>query len=138
MKFVACYENSAAGKAAVHVAQQHAGRWQADIDVISAVTRETPIKHARLKEMEDQLESDVRALLAESDASCAVHLLTDDIEAGEQIVRFASRTKADLIFLGIRKKSRVGKMLFGSNAQYVILNAPCPVVTVNAPPKHIK
>jgi nucleotide-binding universal stress UspA family protein len=38
--------------------------------------------------------------------------------------------KIDLIFLGIVKKSKVGKLLFGSTAQYVILHAPCPVVTV--------
>jgi nucleotide-binding universal stress UspA family protein len=130
MKFVACYENSKAGEAAVRVARQHARRWQADIEVISTVTRDLPIKHSRIKEMEEQLEARVRPLFDESDTAYAVHLLTDDIEAGEQIVRFARRKKADLIFLGIKKKSRVGKMLFGSNAQYVILNAPCPVVTV--------
>ncbi|MFZ1202247.1 MAG: universal stress protein [Desulfobacterales bacterium] len=38
--------------------------------------------------------------------------------------------RVDQIFIGIKHRSKVGKLLFGSNAQHVILNAPCPVVTV--------
>jgi nucleotide-binding universal stress UspA family protein len=34
------------------------------------------------------------------------------------------------VIIGIVKKSKVGKILFGSTAQYLILNAPCPVLTV--------
>ena len=74
------------------------------------------------------MELEVRELFPEFPYPINVSLLTDDIDAGEQIVNFADRKKADLIFLGIKKKSRVGKLLFGSNAQYIILKAPCPVV----------
>jgi nucleotide-binding universal stress UspA family protein len=34
------------------------------------------------------------------------------------------------IIIGVRRRSKVGKLLFGSTAQYVILKAPCPVVSV--------
>jgi nucleotide-binding universal stress UspA family protein len=127
---MACYENTPPGIAAVKTAQQHAKVWEASIEVVSTLTRDIPIKHARLKEKEEQLELEVRELFSKFPYPLNVSLLTDDIEAGEQIVNFADRKKADLIFLGIKKKSRVGKILFGSNAQYIILNAPCPVVIV--------
>lgn len=130
MKFIACYENSPPGVSAVKMAQQHAKRWRADLEVVSTLTRDEPIRHKRLKEMEEQLEGEVQSLVTEPSLNVSVSLLTDDLEAGEQIVNFAERKKADLIFLGIKKQSRVGKIVSGSNAQFIIINAPCPVVIV--------
>ena len=128
MRFIVCYENTPPGIAAVRLAQQHALVWNADIEVVSTLTRDMPLKHKRIKEIEEQLEKEVQTLLEDSTGNVRISLLTDDLEAGEQVVNFAVRKKADLIFLGVKKKSRVGKMLFGSNAQYIILNAPCPIV----------
>jgi len=52
------------------------------------------------------------------------------MDPGEDIVQFAKDHSADEIIIGIIKKSRVQKMLMGSNAQYVILHSPCAVVAV--------
>jgi nucleotide-binding universal stress UspA family protein len=42
----------------------------------------------------------------------------------------AKENEIDQIMIGIRRRSKVGKLVFGSTAQYVILEAPCPVVAV--------
>ena len=52
------------------------------------------------------------------------------LEAGEDLVQLADEHKADEIVIGVRRRSKVGKLIFGSTAQYVVLNASCPVVTV--------
>jgi nucleotide-binding universal stress UspA family protein len=57
-------------------------------------------------------------------------LLIRGISPGEDLVRYAIEQKIDEIILAVQRKSKVGKMIFGSTAQHVILNAPCPVVTV--------
>jgi nucleotide-binding universal stress UspA family protein len=45
-------------------------------------------------------------------------------------VRRATRASAiDQIIVGIKRLSKVGKLVFGSNAAYVVLHAHCPVVT---------
>ena len=56
-------------------------------------------------------------------------MVISDLEPGEELVQFAVSNRIDEVIIGIRKRSKVGKLLLGSTAQYVILNAPCPVVT---------
>lgn len=51
----------------------------------------------------------------------------------EDLVQLADQVDADLIVIGIRRRSPVGKLVLGSNAADVILNAPCPVLSVQPP-----
>jgi len=131
MKFMVCYDNSVESKALVEEAQKHATRWSADIKVVSVVTRVEPIRHAKLVKMEERLEREIQGFFEGVAIPFTVQLYVDDAEAGEKIVAIARRNRVDLIFLGVKKRSKVGKLLFGSTAQYVILHAPCPVISLN-------
>ena len=131
MKFMVCYDNGPVSENVVREAQKHAARWNAEIRVVSVVTRVEPIKHAKIVKMEQQLEREIRELFEGVEIPYTAQLHVDDMEAGEKIVTIAERNRVDLIFLGIKKRSKISKLLFGSNAQYVILNAPCPVITLN-------
>jgi nucleotide-binding universal stress UspA family protein len=130
MKFMVCYDGSPRAKEALRVAQNHAKVWNAKLEVVNAMERIEPLKHTRVKMMEEQLANEVKDILGGDDPPYDVQLLLTDLTAGEQLVIFAEEDKIDQIFLGILKKSKVGKFLFGSTAQYVILHASCPVVTV--------
>jgi nucleotide-binding universal stress UspA family protein len=48
----------------------------------------------------------------------------------EEIVKIATDVDADLVIIGGRKRSPAGKAAFGSTAQGVLLEAPCPVTFV--------
>jgi nucleotide-binding universal stress UspA family protein len=48
--------------------------------------------------------------------------------AGSELVRVAEQRSADLIVVGLVKRSRVGKALLGGDAQSVLLGASCPVL----------
>ena len=61
---------------------------------------------------------------------CETHLLIRGIDSGDDLVNFAKETQADEIIIGVKNRTKVGKLLLGSTAQAVVLNAPCPVVTM--------
>lgn len=61
---------------------------------------------------------------------CEAHLLLEGQSSGEDIVAYANEQKAAMIIIGIEKRSKVGKFLLGSTAQYVITHADCPVYTI--------
>lgn len=130
MKIMVSYSDAVLSKSVVKEAQRHAQAWSASIEVVNAVERVDPIRRSRLEEMEAQFEAEVMGLFDGVSIPYTAQMQVDDIGVGEKIVRIAKRKKVDLIFIGLKRKSKVGKLLFGSTAQYIILNAPCPVVTV--------
>jgi len=130
MKLMVCYDGSDEAKAALKMAQNHARVWNAKLEVVNAIVRIEPLKHSQVEKAEAKLEKEVKDFLGGDDPPYETLLLLTDLTPGEQLVKYAEEDKVDQIFLGIIKKSKVGKLLFGSTAQYVILHAPCPVVTV--------
>jgi len=58
--------------------------------------------------------------------------LADEDEVGEGIVALAEDIGTDLVVIGGRRRSPAGKAVFGSTAQEVLLNAPCPVTFVRS------
>ena len=126
-----CYEDTDIGKAALRLAQQYAKEWRVAVDVVSTVKREEPLAIPEVKRMEDQFRLQIKEQFRHKDIPYHVHLLVDIYSPGEQLVRFSEGKAYEFIFIGISKRSKVGKLLFGSTAQYMILNAPVPVITVN-------
>ena len=130
MKIMVCYDKSPQAKAALKLAIEHAKVWNAQLLIVNSLCRGLPLKHSFIEETERNLEDEMNDLLKETSYPYETHLLISAYAVGEQLVDFAKTNNIDQIFIGIIKKSKVGKLLFGSTAQYVILSAPCPVVTI--------
>ena len=54
-------------------------------------------------------------------------------EPAEDVVDVAEENNAELIVIGLRRRSPVGKLIMGSNAQRILLDAECPVLAVKKP-----
>jgi nucleotide-binding universal stress UspA family protein len=130
MKILVCYNNKPRGVAAIKLAQAHAVKWGAEIAVVWAISRDKPLKQKQIQDIEEELEDHLAQLFENCDIAYKMDLLIDTITTGEQIVGFAGQIKADLVVLGLRRRSMTGKVLFGSNAQHILMKAPCPVLSV--------
>ncbi len=73
---------------------------------------------------------DVRQRVDEAGLQHDVRLTSRGRDVADDIIAAASEGGADLIVIGLRRRSPVGKLLLGSNAQRILLDAPCPVLAV--------
>jgi nucleotide-binding universal stress UspA family protein len=71
-----------------------------------------------------------KSVFEDATIECNTHLLIRGLSPGEDLVEFAAENEVDEIIVGVKRRSKVGKLLMGSTAQYVILQADCPVVAV--------
>ena len=62
-----------------------------------------------------------------------LHLATAGVDIAETLLGLVDNLDADLLVIGARQRSPVGKALLGSVAQAVILHASVPVLVVKAP-----
>ena len=51
-------------------------------------------------------------------------------DPSDSVVQVAQRREARLIVLGLRARTPLGKLVFGSTAQRILLDATCPVLAV--------
>jgi nucleotide-binding universal stress UspA family protein len=77
---------------------------------------------------------DLAAELAASGVTYEIRTPVDVDDSADELIRIADATDADFIVIGLRRRSPVGKLLLGSNAQRVLLDAACPVLAVKAEP----
>jgi nucleotide-binding universal stress UspA family protein len=129
MKILVGYDGTNAAKEALNLAKDHAKVFGAEVDVVTTMHSGTESQSKEIEDAERGLEW-AQALFDENTIPCKTHLLIRGLSAGEDLVDFAKENNINEMIVGVKRRSKVGKLLMGSTAQYVILNAPCPVVSV--------
>ncbi|MBK0329865.1 universal stress protein [Brachybacterium sp. MASK1Z-5] len=54
----------------------------------------------------------------------------EDLDVGDFLLQVVHETDARLIVIGLRRKSRIGKLNLGASARRVVLESTCPVLAV--------
>lgn len=129
MKLLVGYDGSATADKALEIAMEKAKIKNARLYVVTSMSKGTESQLHDIQEKEKELE-DIKKKLQAQDIDCDTILLIRGVDAGHDLVEFANENDVDEIFVGVKKRSRVEKMILGSTAQHVILHANCPVTTV--------
>ena len=119
------------GQAALRRAAEEAKLRDARLVVVNSHRGGREFDREDAIESEEQLE-DVKRQLTSLGVAHEVRQLVRGMDPAEDLVNVAGEVSADFIVIGLRRRSPVGKLILGSNAQRVLLEAPCPVLAVKA------
>lgn len=131
MSIVVGYVATKEGKAALRAASAEARLRNARLVVINSNRGGRDLDRDDAARYEEELDL-VRRQLDDAGVEHEVRQLVRGVEPAEDLVKVATDTSAELIVIGLRRRTPVGKLILGSNAQRILLDAPCPVLAVKA------
>jgi nucleotide-binding universal stress UspA family protein len=119
------------GRAALRRAVEEAQLREAKLIIVNSHRGGRDFDKEDALETETQLQ-DVRDQLSDSGVENEIRQLVRGLEPAEDLIKVAEDVTADFIVIGLRRRTPVGKLILGSNAQRILLDAPCPVMAVKA------
>jgi nucleotide-binding universal stress UspA family protein len=119
------------GRAALRRAAEEARLRSTRLVVINSNRGGKDLSAEEAARYEDELDT-VKRELTEAGVDHEIRQLVRGLEPVEDLIAVAEETSADFIVIGLRRRTPVGKLILGSNAQRILLDAPCPVLAVKA------
>ena len=129
MNVIVGYRPTPEGKAALDRAVDEARRFGARLLVVNS--SELPTDAPEPISAERGADALAQRLAADG-VDHEIRQLDVDDEPADAILSGVSDPACDLIVIGLRRRSPVGKIITGSVAQQVLLEAACPVLAVKA------
>jgi nucleotide-binding universal stress UspA family protein len=129
MTVVVGFAPTAAGRAALLAAVEEATHRQMPVVVVNS-SRGDALSDPGFAQRADL--DWVRSTLTDASVSFTIRQEVRGREASDEVLEVLDEVGARLCVIGIRRRSAVGKMLLGSNAHRILMDAPCPVLTVKA------
>lgn len=118
MTIVVAYADTSPGHAAVAAAVAESSREQETVVLVPAVRGEA------VPDLDE-------VALTWPEITGRVEVELGDLgDPSDNVVQVAQRREARLVVLGLRARTPVGKLVFGSTAQRILLDATCPVLAV--------
>ncbi|PWD49840.1 universal stress protein [Serinibacter arcticus] len=126
MTIVVGYLATAEGAAALDAAMTEATRRSSRLIVLVSQRRgeDTAVLEASLEH--------VRTVLDEAGLGYEVRQVERGRDVADDLIDAAEASDAELIVIGLRRRSPVGELILGSNAQRILLDATTPVLAVKS------
>ena len=127
MTVLVAYVPTPEGDAAFAAAVEEAGRRSTRLVLLNTPREGAPVS-TTVADEDTVRDLVARASVAGVDVEVRQEAHTGDV--ADEVVRVAGAVDAEMIVIGLRKRSPVGKLLMGSTAQRILLDADRPVLAV--------
>ncbi|HEU4915887.1 MAG TPA: universal stress protein [Acidimicrobiia bacterium] len=129
MSVIVGYMSSERGRAALELGLEEARLRATELVVIHS------LHGAGVDDDEDVVASDreletIDEMLSKEGINYSIHNFVRGNSPADDIVQAATDYDGRLIVIGLRQRTSAGKFLLGSNAHDILMNAPCPVLTI--------
>ena len=134
MTILVAYRPTTEGEAALQAAIAEAKARGTELLVARHIQVEE--KESAIHERSAKIEADLERLaadLVQQGVNCRTTATIGPEKASRAILALADREKPELLVIGMRRRSPVGKLVLGSDAQDMLLEADVPVLAVKAP-----
>lgn len=131
MAIVVGYVATKEGRAALKRAAEECVLRDAKLIVISSHRGGKDFDASEAARFEEELDR-VKEMLEGKGLEHEVRSLVRGNDPAEDLISVAEEENAEFIVIGLRRRSPVGKLILGSNAQRILLDASCPVLAVKA------
>ena len=131
MSIIVGYIPTREGRAALRAARAEALLRQDKLVVVNSHRGGRDFDAEEAQRFEDEL-GRVQHDLDEAGVEHEVRALVRGNEPAEDLVEVAEESEGKLIVIGLRRRTPIGKLILGSNAQRILLEATCPVLAVKA------
>ncbi|MDJ0783696.1 MAG: universal stress protein [Desulfosarcinaceae bacterium] len=128
MRILVAYNGTPPAKRALTIAQRRARALSGELIICNS---------ADGADLDEDIEATLKGDLREAEMlcqacgiACRTHLAIGKQTAAEDLLACAEEEAVEEIVVGIKKRSQLGKMIFGSTARTLIMQANCPVLTV--------
>ena len=124
------YIPTAEGNAALAAALQEAQRRSSRVVVLTVLR---PADAAATEPFSEEQSLDaIVAEFAASGVETDVRQLPAGTDVADAVVAVVSETASELVVIGLRRRTAIGKLIIGSTSQRILLGVDCPVLAVKA------
>lgn len=108
---------------------KHAKAFGGKVIVATSLVGEENDEPEKIIEVEQALDF-AKSFFEDESIQCETFALSRESTHAEALLSFAKEKGAEQIFIGAKSRSKVGKLIFGSTVQSLILKSPWPVTVL--------
>ncbi len=129
MKILVGFEGSKASNELLKTAHKHAEAFGAEVHILASTPHSPEVNSKEVERINNDL-AGIKTGFTDKGLNCITKLIIRSLTPGEDLITYMNDHDIDEVIIGVKKRSKLGKFLLGSTAQFIILEAPCNVLIV--------